>query len=268
MDLWYILFVILINNYFLINLIAYSFSGAISGIIGGRLADKYEAHTKAIVLVSSLLMIVGGVQYALGWNVWNLLLARLVCGMWKMIFVKNCEFARSNLKIQIYFNFTGLGAAAGSALIAQVCRATEIDERTPILAICNAARQCGILFGPVFQLGLEKVDFSIGAFHVNSLNSTGLFMASAWIIFFFTAVFMFCDLTPHINAIHEARNMADRYPIYERSIGGKYVLKSAYITEFCVPICYCMYIFLTLALDRGRRCNFSPRSQCDPSSEQ
>jgi MFS family permease len=49
-------------------------------MIGGRLADKYETYTKAIVLVSGFVMTVGSSQYAIGYSVWNLLAARLICG--------------------------------------------------------------------------------------------------------------------------------------------------------------------------------------------
>lgn len=60
---------------------AYSFSAAISGIIGGRLSDVYEEHTKTIAMVSILLMIFGSMQYTVGYSVWNVFISRLVCGM-------------------------------------------------------------------------------------------------------------------------------------------------------------------------------------------
>lgn len=59
---------------------AYSFSAAISGIIGGRLSDLYESQTKTIAMVSMILMICGSVQYTVGYSVWNIIISRLVCG--------------------------------------------------------------------------------------------------------------------------------------------------------------------------------------------
>ena len=44
----------------------------------------------------------------------------------------------------MFFTFTGVGTAAQSAMIAELCRVTERKDRTPILAVCNAAKQVGI----------------------------------------------------------------------------------------------------------------------------
>ncbi|CAL8081278.1 unnamed protein product [Orchesella dallaii] len=152
---------------------AYSFSAAISGIIGGRLSDIYEHHTKTIAMVSIVLMMFGSLQYTIGYSVWNILVSRLICGC---------------------------GTAAGSAMLAEVCRVTAVEERTPILAICNATRQLGILVGPVFQIILEYFDFNVAGFQVTPLNAPGIFMAALWVVFGVMTYFMFYNLSAELKA--------------------------------------------------------------------
>jgi len=52
-------------------------------VIGGRLADVYETQTKKIALGAIALMAIGNLQYTLGINVWNIFVARLICGKQK-----------------------------------------------------------------------------------------------------------------------------------------------------------------------------------------
>ncbi|CAG7728695.1 unnamed protein product [Allacma fusca] len=111
----------------------YSFAAAIAGVIGGRIADVYINHTKTIVLISIILRAFGSFQYTLGLNVWNILCSRLICGV---------------------------GNAAGTALLAEICRTTTTEERTPYLSISNAMFELGILVGPAFQFILSFFHFS------------------------------------------------------------------------------------------------------------
>ena len=53
----------------------------IAGVLGGRLADIYIHRTKIVVLISIAIMAIGNIEYALGIGLWNILCARLLCGM-------------------------------------------------------------------------------------------------------------------------------------------------------------------------------------------
>ena len=53
----------------------------IAGVLGGRLADIYTHQTKSVVLISIAIMAIGNIEYALGIGLWNILCARLLCGM-------------------------------------------------------------------------------------------------------------------------------------------------------------------------------------------
>ncbi|CAG7815816.1 unnamed protein product [Allacma fusca] len=59
----------------------YSFAAALAGVIGGRLADKYYQHTKAIVVGSIVFRAIGNFLYMLGISKWYILSGRLLCGM-------------------------------------------------------------------------------------------------------------------------------------------------------------------------------------------
>ena len=50
-------------------------------MLGGRLADIYIHQTKTVVLLSIAVMVIGNIQYMLGIGLWNILCARLLCGM-------------------------------------------------------------------------------------------------------------------------------------------------------------------------------------------
>ncbi|CAG7831926.1 unnamed protein product [Allacma fusca] len=81
----------------------YSFAAALAGVIGGRLADKYHKHTKAIVVGSIVFRAIGNFLYMLGISKWYILSGRLLCGM---------------------------GTAAGTALMAEMCFETVIPVIT------------------------------------------------------------------------------------------------------------------------------------------
>ncbi|CAG7728693.1 unnamed protein product, partial [Allacma fusca] len=59
----------------------YSTAAAISGLIGGRLADKYYKHTKLLVIAFISFRVVGNFQYMLGMSVWNIICGRMLCGL-------------------------------------------------------------------------------------------------------------------------------------------------------------------------------------------
>lgn len=151
-------------------------------MIGGYLADKYKQQTKNIVLFTTAVRIVASIQYSLGFSVWNVFFARLLCGV---------------------------GTTAGGVMIAEVCRATSMEERTPILTIFNAIRQVGILVGPAFQILLAQINFQVTDWwHITPLNAPGICMAVLWFLFEVGIIFMFSNLSVELDQMDEEERKA------------------------------------------------------------
>ena len=114
----------------------------------------------------------------------------------------------------IIFLFTGVGTAAQSAMIAELCRATDVKERTPILAVCSAAKQIGVFIGPAFQLLFSFCHFSIfGILEINPLNAAGAFMGVVWLFFSVAALAMFYNLTAELEEIQKSVAKNAQIPI-------------------------------------------------------
>ncbi|CAG7833532.1 unnamed protein product [Allacma fusca] len=156
----------------------YSVAAAIAGMIGGRLADKYWNHTKAIIFSSIIFRSIGHLQYMLGLNVWNILISRTICG---------------------------LGAAAGTSAIAEICRTTTPEERRTFISIITAAFQIGILVGPGLQLFLSYFNFSLFGLAVTPLNAPGLFMGLLWLLYWVATSILFTNLTQEFQEIQKLK---------------------------------------------------------------
>ena len=110
----------------------------------------------------------------------------------------------------------GVGTAAQSAMIAELCRVTEIEERTPILAVCNASKQVGLFIAPAFQLLFSYCHFRVSPnFEINPLNAPGAFMGVLWLVFCVATMAMFYNLTAELqavqnNALQEAARRKER----------------------------------------------------------
>jgi MFS family permease len=114
----------------------------------------------------------------LGLSKWNLLCARMLCG---------------------------IGTASGTVLMAEVCRTTTVEERTRFLSMCNAMFQSGIMIGPALQILLSYFNFNIFSLNVNTLNAPGMFLGVLWIIFFTVTIFLFENLTEEFRYIQEKK---------------------------------------------------------------
>ena len=88
----------------------------------------------------------------------------------------------------------GIGNVAGVGVNADICRATTLEERTPILVGFGIARQLGLLFGPACNLFLRNIQFSIGSLTVNKLNAPGLFLVILYLILELLAAAFYFDL--------------------------------------------------------------------------
>ena len=90
---------------------------------------------------------------------------------------------------------------------ADVCRATTLEERTPILVGFGIVRQLGLLFGPACNLFLRNIQFSIGSFTVNKLNAPGLFLVILYLILELLAAAFYFDLARSLQEEREAQRV-------------------------------------------------------------
>ena len=105
----------------------------------------------------------------------------------------------------------GLGNAIGVVFLTDVCRATTIEERTPVLLFFNLAQQLGLLLGPACNLFLREIDFHIGTIHVTKLNAPGFFLAVIYALFEILAYFAYYDLK--VAKDQEINGQSDTTPI-------------------------------------------------------
>ena len=83
---------------------------------------------------------------------------------------------------------------------AEICRVTEVRERTPILAVCNAAKQIGIFTAPAFQLLFSYCHFKVfSILDINPLNAAGAFLGVIFLLFLGAALAMFSNLTAELE---------------------------------------------------------------------
>lgn len=137
------------------------------GLIIGRLLDKFT-RVLPFILILNLFQIIGSCVYFLGISPGFILLSRLI---------------------------EGLGNASFIVFTTDVCRATNPDERTPVLLLFNVAQQLGLLLGPACNLFLRNLDFSLfGLIHVNKLNAPGFFLIVIYLGFEILAYFLYYDL--------------------------------------------------------------------------
>ncbi|XP_013397289.1 major facilitator superfamily domain-containing protein 8 [Lingula anatina] len=161
------------EQYFLgMILSAFSVTGLFAGPIMGRWGDKTR-QTKLLLLFSNLWEIGGNIMYFLGISKWFLLGSRLVAGV---------------------------GTGVGAAIIADVSRATHIEERTSVLATLMIARQVGLVVGPGLNLFLRKSNFTIGPYVVDAYTAPGLFMAVLWTVMQIVVLLFYHNL-PELPAI-------------------------------------------------------------------
>ncbi|XP_072030196.1 major facilitator superfamily domain-containing protein 8-like [Amphiura filiformis] len=153
-------------SYLGIVLSAFSFSGLLVAPIFGTIQDKLR-RTKILIVIANLFEIIGNFMYFMGFNLWFLLLSRLVAGV---------------------------GAGVQSTIFAQISRSTHEEDRASAISLALAAKQVGLLLGPGFNLFLVKIHFWIGPFEVNQFTSPGLFMFILWILAELFFIFFYFDL--------------------------------------------------------------------------
>ncbi|OWF44852.1 major facilitator superfamily domain-containing protein 8-like [Mizuhopecten yessoensis] len=145
---------------------AYSLAAMISSPLLGRWADK-SRNPRIIIILCGIVQVGGNFMYFIGLSQWFLLASRLV---------------------------VGFGAGGGSVIMGEIGRVTTEQERTGIIALLIAIRQCGLLLGPGLNVFLRLTDFHIGPFLVDKFSSPGVFMAAIWALQSLLMVFLYKDL--------------------------------------------------------------------------
>jgi len=153
------------------------------GLFIGRLLDKFS-RVLPFILVLNIFQILGSGLYFFGISPTFILISRLI---------------------------EGLGNAIGVVFLTDVCRATTIEERTPVLLFFNLAQQLGLLLGPACNLFLRDLDFYIGTIHVTKLNAPGFFLAVIYALFEILAYFAYYDLK--VAKDQEINGQSDTTPI-------------------------------------------------------
>ena len=154
--------------YYGLTFAAFSIAALISGPIVGALIDRYR-HPKAVFLLAALAQVGGNAIYMTARSRHAVLAARFACG-------------------------AAFGAIE-TTLLSHLARATRRRGRTALFALLLAARQSGLLIGPVFNVGLCQLDFRLGdGVRVNAFTAPGFFMIVVWGGLCVAAVFAFVEL--------------------------------------------------------------------------
>ena len=199
------------NNVYWLGLVisAATVSDMFVGLIIGRFLDKIS-RVLPLALVLNIFQIIGSFVYFLGNSPTVLLISRFIGGIGN-----GAALAFTTGKMSFPFiHLLKLTIHLHTCILFQidVCRATTLEERTPVLLTFNIAQQLGLLLGPACNLFLRELEFSIGPLHVNKLNAPGLFLTILYILFEILSCFMYYDLKVAKDQEHEDM-MDDTTPI-------------------------------------------------------
>ena len=122
-------------------------------------------------------------------------------------------------------------------MVAELCRVTEVKERTPILAVCNAAQQVGIFSGPAFQILFAYCHFSLfGIFDIHPVNAAGALMGVVWLLFLFAALAMYYNLTAELaemqKSVVKTAQVRNEQGVSVGESAGESILKRATLSDY------------------------------------
>ena len=155
----------------------------VSGLLIGRIMDL-KCNPKLIVLILNCCQIAGSCLYLTASSPAWLIVSRLV---------------------------SGLGKGITIVFLTDICRTTDVGERTPILLLFNIAFQVGLLLGPACNLALSYLDMDTMMGHLDKLNSPGLLLALSWAIFSLLVLLFYRDLATLKERIRIRGEMANAY---------------------------------------------------------
>jgi len=156
----------------------------LSGLCMGRLMDLKLLAVKSSISLLNVGQICGAVLYLLAVSPGMLVASRLVSGIGKSITI---------------------------IFLANICQATDQQERTPILLLFNIAFQVGLLLGPAFNLVLSQIHYATYFGLLSNLNSPGLLMSILWLTFSLGVAFCYHDLVALKEKEAIERELASAY---------------------------------------------------------
>ena len=148
------------------TLSAMTITDMISGLVIGRVLDL-RCNPRLMVLILNCSQVLGSCLYLTASSPVTLLISRLV---------------------------SGLGKGITIVFLTEICRSTDLAERTPILLLFNIAFQVGLLIGPACNLALSQLDLITMVGHLDKLNSPGLLLAVSWGLFSVMVLVFYRDL--------------------------------------------------------------------------
>jgi len=144
------------------TLSAITLTDILSGLVVGKVLDSTH-NNRALVLILNCPQILGSILYLCSKSPPMLLCSRLV---------------------------SGLGKGITIVFLSDICRSTDLEERTPVMLLFDVYFQSGLLLGPLFNMVLTEVE--IGP--VNRLNSPGLLLTLVWCFFSALVMLLYRDL--------------------------------------------------------------------------
>jgi len=162
---------------------AMTITDMLSGLVIGRIMDL-KCRPKVLVLILNCFQILGSSLYLTASSPIWLIASRLV---------------------------SGLGKGITIVFLTDICRSTEVAERTPILLLFNIAFQVGLLLGPACNLALSQLNVNTVMGHLDKLNSPGLLLAISWALFSMLVLLFYWDLAILKERIRISGEMDNAY---------------------------------------------------------
>lgn len=184
-----------------LSISALTVTDIVTGVIAGRIVD-ISNKVKLLVLILNCFQLLGACLYTISPSPTCLLGSRLISGCGKSIAV---------------------------VFLADICKSTSKEKRTPILLLFNIAGQIGLLLGPACNIFLRQVNFSVGWLSVNKLNAPGVFLFFLWFVFSMAVLVFYYDLvTIHkeetlareLRGAYLGRNPSLAYNVYDHTVNN------------------------------------------------
>jgi len=134
--------------------------------IVGRLVDQTN-NIRLLVIGLNIFQLVGALIYLISTSAYLLALSRMV---------------------------SGCGNSISVVFLADICKSTTKESRTPVLLLFNIAFQIGLLLGPSLNILLQSIDIHLGSLTISKLNAPGLVILLIWLVFSIVVFLFYSNL--------------------------------------------------------------------------